>query len=336
MENHSNSEKVFKILSIDGGGIKGIYSAKILEQFEKKFNCHIVDYFDLICGTSTGGLIALALSIKTTAEEIVSFYYDKGKLIFPKINKVKGFLKQAGWGGKHDNKELSKALYEIFGNRKIGDSNCLLCIPSFSITDGRPYIFKYDHSEGNLSRDNQTKYVEIAIATSAAPTYLPIVQIESHENKQFIDGGVYANDPTLIGIAEALEYFVGANKGFDRLMIMSVASLESPGGSPILEKKNLSILDWKTDLIQPFMLGQAHTTHYVVKTLAKNHNPPFEYIRIPSVHFSPEQSKLITLDNTEKKALDLMKGYGRDRGLLYEKMPEVAHFFESQKQYIIR
>ena len=336
MENHSNSEKVFRILSIDGGGIKGIYSAKILEQFEKKFNCHIVDYFDLICGTSTGGLIALALSIKTTAEEIVSFYYDKGKFIFPKMNKVKGFLKQIGWGGKHDNKELSKALYEIFGNRKIEDSNCLLCIPSFSITDGRPYIFKYDHSEGNLGRDNQTKYVEIALATSAAPTYLPIVQIESHENKQFIDGGVYANDPTLIGIAEALKYFVGANKEFDRLMIMSVASLESSSGSPILDKKNLSILDWKTNLIQPFMLGQANTTHHVVKILAKNHNPPFEYIRIPSVPFSPEQSKIITLDNAEKKALDLMKGYGRDQGLLYEKMSEVAQFFETKKQYIIR
>lgn len=336
MENHNNSEKVFRILSIDGGGIKGIYSAKILEQFEKKFNYHIVDYFDLICGTSTGGLIALALSLKIPAEEIVSFYYDKGKFIFPKMNKVKGFLKQIGWGGKHDNKELSKALYEIFGNRTIGESNCLLCIPSFSLTDSRPYIFKYDHSEGNLSRDNKTKYAEVALATSAASTYLPIVQIESHDNKQFIDGGVYANNPTLIGIVEALKYFVGKDKNFDHLRVMSIASLETPGGSRILPKKNRSALEWGGKLVSPFLDGQAYVTNFMVGTLSEHCNPIFDYIRVPSAPLSTEQSKIITLDNSEKEALDLMKGKGRDQGLLYEKMPEVAQFFETKKQYIIR
>ena len=78
--------KTFKVLSIDGGGIKGLYSARILEHFEKQFNCHIADYFDLICGTSTGGLIALSLSLKISVKEISKLYKERGKEIFPQQN----------------------------------------------------------------------------------------------------------------------------------------------------------------------------------------------------------------------------------------------------------
>lgn len=77
-------KKVFKILSIDGDGIKGLYSASILAKFEEKFNCKTSSHFDMICGTSTGGLIALALPLKIPAKDICKFYEDKGELIFPK------------------------------------------------------------------------------------------------------------------------------------------------------------------------------------------------------------------------------------------------------------
>ena len=79
-----DDNKIFKILSIDGGGIKGLYSARILDKFEKKFNCKTSDYFDMICGTSTGGLIALAITSLISAENICNFYEQKGELIFPK------------------------------------------------------------------------------------------------------------------------------------------------------------------------------------------------------------------------------------------------------------
>jgi uncharacterized protein len=75
--------KPFKILAIDGGGIKGLYSAKILEHLENRFNCSISDHFDLICGTSTGGLIGLALAMKIPASKISEFYEQYGKVIFP-------------------------------------------------------------------------------------------------------------------------------------------------------------------------------------------------------------------------------------------------------------
>ncbi len=86
--------QVFKVLSIDGGGIKGLYSSRILEHFEDKFECHIAEYFDLICGTSTGGLIALGLSLHIPVQQISDLYCKQGKEIFPQRNSWLSSLKQ--------------------------------------------------------------------------------------------------------------------------------------------------------------------------------------------------------------------------------------------------
>ena len=79
--------KDFKILSIDGGGIKGLYSATILAHFEHKFSARISDYFDMLCGTSTGGLIALAASLKISMNDVCRFYEEEGPKIFSRIQK---------------------------------------------------------------------------------------------------------------------------------------------------------------------------------------------------------------------------------------------------------
>jgi uncharacterized protein len=329
------SSDVFKILSIDGGGIKGLYSARILEHFECKFNCHIADYFDLICGTSTGGLIALALSLKIPVEDISNLYFNQGKKIFPQQNILLGSLKQVFLGSKYDNSQLKKELLKIFEEKTIAESQCLLCIPAFSLTDGRPFIFKYDHNEGDLCRDNKTKYVDIALATSAAPSYLPIVTINTYDNKQFIDGGVYANNPTLVGVAEALRYFVGNGKKFQKLMVMSIGSLEPNPGRRFVAKQNRSIVDWKNDLITTFFEGQASLTSYFVETLSQHCDSPFNYLRIPGANLSPEQAQIINLDNTSSEALDLISQKGNDLACQWGKKPEVMEFFRKKKHYII-
>ncbi|MBC6477076.1 MAG: patatin-like phospholipase family protein [Hormoscilla sp. GM7CHS1pb] len=328
--------KTFKVLSIDGGGIKGLYSARILEHFEERFKCHIADYFDLICGTSTGGLIALGISLNIHVGKIRNMYYMRGKQIFSQGNSWLGSLKQIFLRSKYDNSELKRALEEIFGERTLGDSRCLLCIPAFSLTDGRPFIFKYDHKEGNLCRDNETRYVDIALATSAAPTYLPIITIDNYDRKQFIDGGVYANNPTMIGVVEALRYFVGNNKKFQKLMVMSIGSLEPNPGRRFVAKHHRSVMDWNKDLIATFFEGQAYVIGYFVETLAKYCDSPFDYRRIPGADLSLDQARIINLDNTSSEALDLMSQKGKDQALLWGRKPEVAEFFKEQKQYIIR
>jgi uncharacterized protein len=329
-------QQTFKVLSIDGGGIKGLYSARILEHFEDRFNCRIADHFDLVCGTSTGGLIALGISLKIPIGLISNLYYRRGQQIFPQRNNLLTSLKQLFLRSKYGNSELKKALEEMFGESTLDDSNCLLCIPAFSLTDGRPFIFKYDHVEGNLCRDGRTRYVDIALATSAAPSYLPIVTIDAYDRKQFIDGGVYANNPTLIGVVEALRYFVGQSKRFQKLMVMSVGSLEPNPGRRFISKYNRSVVDWNKDLIATFFEGQASLTNYFVETLAQHCDSPFHYLRIPGPSLAPEHARIINLDNTSSEALHLMSQIGKDQALLWSKRPEVAEFFNARKLYNIR
>lgn len=338
-----NNDNIFKILSIDGGGIKGLYSARILHKFEQKFNCRTSDHFDMICGTSTGGLIALALTSLIPAEDICNFYEKKGELIFPKhkVRKIpfignidQGFIKQIAFGGKFSNKGLKDSLNEIFGNKTIGEANNLLCIPSYSVTEAKPKVFKYDHKEGGLSRDNNAKMVDIALATSAAPTYFPMAELPYYNNEQFIDGGVWANNPTLVGLLEALNNFVGKDKKYKSIKILSLSSLSITGGNATGLKNERSFKDWGSDLFETSMNGQAFFTDFFLSKVKEISDINIDYTRIPSAAISKEQESIVQLDVANKEAYDLMKIKADDQALIYEKLPEIEFFFTTPKTYI--
>jgi uncharacterized protein len=321
--------KVFKVLAIDGGGIKGLYSSTILEHLEEKYNCNLSDYFDLICGTSTGGLIALALSLNIPAKDISAMYINKGSTIFPR----RGIWRQLFWKGKYSDEPLKKVLYEIFGDRKISESKTLLCIPTYSITDARPWVFKYDHKEGQLKRDNKAKYVDVALATSAAPTYFPVTEITYFDSKQFIDGGVWANNPTFVGVLEALTYFVGDNKEYNSLMVLSISTLSKSSGMPTGTPRHKSVMDWRQNLLETFFIGQNSFTNYIMDKLNMITNVDIKYVRIPSETISTKQERLVQMDLASKNALNLLRGKGNDRGILTAKNEDVADFFINKKNY---
>lgn len=340
-------KKNFKILSIDGGGIKGLYSASILKKFEEKFNCKTSDHFDMICGTSTGGLIALALSLKISAEEICEFYEKKGELIFPKNVKRKipffgiidyGFLKQIAKGGKYSDKGLKEALIEIFAENQIKDCNNLLCIPSYSITEAKPKVFKFDHDKGKMSRDNEAPIIDIALATSAAPTYFPLAESKFYNNEQFIDGGVWANNPTLVGLLEALNYFVGngKDKEYDSIEILSLSSLTITGGKKTGLKRERSFKDWGADLFETTMNGQSYFTDFFLSKITEIYDVNIKYHRIPSVSISTEQESLIQLDVANKQAFDLMKIKAQDQALIFEKKEFIEKIFTTKKTFKVK
>jgi patatin-like phospholipase/acyl hydrolase len=329
-------KEVFKILAIDGGGVKGLYSSTILEHLEDKFEVSISDYFDMICGTSTGGLLALALSLKIPTKEISDIYLKEGKKIFPDNNKILAFIKQIFWKGKYSEGPLKQVLFDVFGERKLEQSNNLLCIPSFSITDARPWVFKYDHKEGELGRDNKAKYVDVALATSAAPTYFPIAEIEYYDSKQFIDGGVWANNPTLVGLIEALTYYVGEGKKFDKIKILSLSSLTNTGGKPTGLKRDRAFIHWKEDLFETSLTGQSLFSNYFMNKIKDISEVEIEYVRIPSANISSEQERHVKLDLATKKALELIRGKGNDMGEIYKKKREVETFFLNKKKYNLK
>lgn len=324
--------KNFRILSIDGGGIKGLYSAKILEKFEEKFNCLTSDHFDMICGTSTGGLIALAVSLKIPAKDICRFYEEKGPQIFPKQNKLTSFIRQTFYNGKFDDTGLKNALIEIFEDKKIKDAHNLLCIPSYSITEHKPIVFKYDHTD--LERDNNTSMVEIALATSAAPTYFPLANLSSYNNTQFIDGGVWANNPTLVGILEALTYFVGDHpKEYSSINVLSLSSLSITAGNKTNLKRHRAFINWRDELFETSMNGQSFFTDFFLSKISKFSEIGITYNRIPSSAIAKNQEKIIKLDKATKDAFDLMKYLASNQALEWGKKEVIKDLFTIKKTF---
>jgi uncharacterized protein len=187
-----------RILSIDGGGIKGAYPASVLAALEAGLPHPIGRYFDLIVGTSTGGIIALGLGAGKRAVEILRFYEEHGPKIFAG-GRVTRFLRQIGIA-KYNNVELKKALESTLGTRTIGASQTRLVIPSASLESGRIHLYKTRHHP-SLTTDHTRSMVEAALATAAAPAYFPVGRAVS--GLPLVDGGLFANNPMGIAAVEA-------------------------------------------------------------------------------------------------------------------------------------
>lgn len=191
---------MFRILSIDGGGIKGVFPAAFLCALQDNIRYPIANYFDLIAGTSTGGIIALGLGLGFSPSEILNFYRSFGPSIFPGSQRwlTRG---RHYYASKYSNDPLKKALESTFGNKLLGESRRRLLIPSFSARTGKIYVYKTPH-DVRLESDWRESAVTVALATSAAPTYFP-----PYVNRSYIahlDGGMWANNPTGNAVVEAV------------------------------------------------------------------------------------------------------------------------------------
>ena len=196
----------FRILSLDGGGIKGIFPAGILTYLEE--NClggkPIGDYFDLITGTSTGGIIALGLGAGLAARDMMDLYISEGHRVFPPAQRAKS---RRLWNrvrrNRYDRTELDGMLGHTLNGKRLRDSRYRLLIPATEAKHGDPAVYKTPHHPGYFL-DGDKPMAEVAAATSAAPTYLkPVLQ----DGYILLDGGVWANNPTMMGLVEALTCF---------------------------------------------------------------------------------------------------------------------------------
>lgn len=188
----------FQILSLDGGGIKGLFSAAVLAAVEEDLGINVTDHFDLIAGTSTGGIIALGLGLGLKPREIVEFYLSNGASIFPKWFGIKWI--QHWISRKFSQAPLKKSLEVCFKDKRLADSKKRLVIPSYSLGDDDVYIFRTPHAD-RLKRDYKVPAWKVGLATSAAPSFFPCCR--HVDSLRLIDGGVWANNPTLVGIIEA-------------------------------------------------------------------------------------------------------------------------------------
>jgi patatin-like phospholipase/acyl hydrolase len=188
----------FQILSLDGGGFRGMFSAAVLARLEEDLDIRIVDHFDLIAGTSTGGIIALGLGLGLSPKEIVEFYTGHGPRIFRNRSKLRVLrhLLRAKYGAG----PLQEALTEVFGERTFGESTKRLVITSYNLRADDVYLFRTPHLPV-LKRDWRERAVNVALATSAAPTYLPGMPLDG---ARLVDGGLWANNPAMVALTEAV------------------------------------------------------------------------------------------------------------------------------------
>ncbi|TYH99269.1 hypothetical protein ES332_A11G055500v1 [Gossypium tomentosum] len=229
--------KLITVISIDGGGIRGIIPGVILAALESELqkldgeDVRLADYFDVMAGTSTGGLITAMLSAPDengrplfAAKDIVPFYVKNGPQIFPQpslwgFGRCSGILSWASTitkaltGPRYDGKFLYKLIRDLLGNTKLHQTLTSVAIPTFDIKKLQPTIF----STYQIPRRPEIDALlsDICISTSAAPTYFPSYYFKNNDEEfNLIDGGIAANNPTLVAIREVTKEIMKENPDF--------------------------------------------------------------------------------------------------------------------------
>lgn len=237
------------MLCIDGGGIKGVFPASFLSALEDSLGRPVADYFDLIVGTSTGGIIALGLGLGLSANDLLRFYQERGPAIFNGnggVRRIRQFLR-----AKYNPEPLRQALSDAFGSRRLGESRKRLVIPSFNVETGEVHVWKTAHHP-RLERDYTHSALEVALSTGAAPTYFPTYKAQS--GTPLIDGGVWANNPVAIATVEALG--VLGWQASD-LRILSLGCTTAPFEIDWGRNHSLGTLSWATRITDLFMIAQS-------------------------------------------------------------------------------
>jgi patatin-like phospholipase/acyl hydrolase len=252
----------FRVLSLDGGGIMGAFSASALATFERATGRRIVEHFDLITGTSTGGIIAIGLAMGATAEEVCRFYETRGPNIFPKRAGLRdwfGLLWDMFWP-RFSNEGLRAALQSVVGDRPLGEARTRLVVPTYDVNTGKVYLFKTPHHPGYLHHADLPA-VDVALATAAAPTYFPAHTIPGRGT--FIDGGLWANCPAMVGLVEALAFL---DKSPEQVRMLSLSTTSYPFRLDRPEQLR-GLLGWAPKLIDTFMFGQAQAAVNMARCL---------------------------------------------------------------------
>lgn len=275
-----------KILTIDGGGIKGVYAASLLAQIEEYSDSRICDHFDLLAGTSTGAIIVAALSVGVPARDILDLYLKKGRDIFPKS-------RWRIFKGKYDKIPLERELKNIFGDKKMEDACTKLLIPTYNLTTDSVQIFKTPHSK-DLYFDRNVKIYDVLLATTAAPVYFSPYKMAGGV---YMDGGVGANNPSLIALVEGVTR-CGWDK--DDIRMLNIGSVT--GGKNTSGKEKMGLKDFLT-IQQCFMNAESQYASNICNLIIGSH-----YIRIDEITKPGE----VAIDKVNEESLSKLKDLGID------------------------
>ena len=284
------TNSTFRILTLDGGGIRGAFVAAFLAKLESSVDRPITDYFDLITGTSTGGIVAVALGLGLPTNTIRGIYSDNGARIFTLRNERLPSLKirLAFWlakklqlklpnsinvnslvHAKYTSKDLEHILTDLFRDQTLGMvKSTRLVIPAIDLIKGSTVTFKTPH-QPDLIRDKHIKAVDVALATAAAPTYFPAHALK---NTRYCDGGLWANNPSVVGFAEAVKILRVCSESDAPLFEQTDIRMLSIGtGKPQYFVKPCDdddgLIGWAPQLIEVTSGAQSQGSHFMAQYL---------------------------------------------------------------------
>ncbi len=241
-------ERPFQSLALTGGGFRGLFTARALQVIEEHAKAPIGTLFDLTCGTSIGGIVALAVAFEVPMSKVVEVFQAEGPNIFPPHTTPTSSL---GKGvdlfryrsrPRYSTEALRSAVTQlIHKDATLGDALHPVAIPAVNVTQGRPQVFKTRHKT-EWKRDAKLKALDVAIATSAAPTFFELAEVDGN---LYADGGLFANAPDLVAIHEA-EHFFGVPVEMQRLL--SVGTTTKSYSVSFGAGRQFGIADWMEDL----------------------------------------------------------------------------------------
>jgi len=314
-------KKLIKILAIDGGGIRGIIPALILKALESKLKKkrHLAECFDIMSGTSTGGIIVLLLNTpgankepKFRADDIVGFYQSFGPKVF-----YQSFWRRIitfnGWfGEKYSTKNLEESLLEYFGDTRLRHSISSLIIPAYDISQDDIIFFKTEKAQLDLARDFYFK--DIARATSAAPTYFypaKIKDIIQQKSYDLVDGGVALNNPTLSASVHAIKLF-GKDNDFLVVSLGTGTNYGAPqgklsyGGKKVIKSGGKA--DWAESIVPVMMYAANDAVDYQMNELFANDDGIKKYFRFQPIL----SSEHVEMDDTNPDNIKALILYAED------------------------
>lgn len=235
----------FRILALDGGGLKGAFTASVLATWEKQTGLRIVDHFDLVAGTSTGGILAIGLGLGLSGQEMLDFYRKRGPVIFPvtrfrsRIRHIVRHVVSPKYSQAILLRELESAFYRDGMPVCLKKSLCRLVIPTYHAVAGASHQFRTPHHP-DLTADANTEAAHAALATAAAPTFFTAAKIANMvAESSYFDGGVWANSPVMAAIIEAVCFL---RIPLERIDVLSVGTTEEP--FTVRKQTRAGILGW--------------------------------------------------------------------------------------------
>jgi predicted acylesterase/phospholipase RssA len=270
-----------RVLALDGGGIRGVIPATILAELERRTGRRIAEMFDLIAGTSTGGILALGLTVpdpaepakpRYTAGELVSLYAEKGKDIFARSLGYELVTLFGLFGSKYAVRGLERTLHSYFEDARLKDAVTEVLITSYDLESRDSWFIARHKARDDAAYDFPMR--EVARATSAAPTYFRPQRLSLTPPTAMIDGGVFANNPAMCGYVETIKLH-----GPQDILLVSLGTGEVKTPIHYTQARLWGLLGWVRPLIGIFMDGVAATVEHQLGWLLTPHNHQPRYFR---------------------------------------------------------